>query len=188
MEKTLNKVEAMLKASGVASFLTDSVKDKVCHSVAIDIMNYYSDLIHDLIQQAKELEEIFELRHKADMRAITMWREKHPERELTLPDHADMVVWLLERLDKFEDTLKQEIVQNLSTALEIEQAKAEVAREIEKELLTDRGGKDIGQAETDLKANQLPTLYSYRQKHTLLVAKPSFRRLLRRWRENETTR
>ena len=49
MEKTLNEVEAILKASGIASFLPGSIKDTVCHGVAIDIMNYYSGLI----QQAK---------------------------------------------------------------------------------------------------------------------------------------
>ena len=62
MKKTLNEVEAILKASGVASFLPGSIKDTVCHSVAIDIMNYYSGLIQ------QELEKIFELRHKCGLR------------------------------------------------------------------------------------------------------------------------
>jgi hypothetical protein len=155
-------------------------------------------IFEPLIQQAKELEEIFELRHKADIRGITMWRGKHPERELTLPDHADMVAWLLERLDKFEETLKREIAQNLPKALEVEQARQEVAmemveeiekhiwykteigsvlaievkvrtilslliEEIKKELLTDINGRDTKQAEKDLVAHKLPTLFSYRQ-------------------------
>ena len=62
MEKTLNEVEAILKASGVASFLPGSIKDTVCHGIAIDIMNYYSGLIQ------QELEKIFELRHKCRRR------------------------------------------------------------------------------------------------------------------------
>jgi len=62
MEKTLNEVEAILKVSGVASFLPGSIKDMVCHGVAIDIMNYYSGLIQ------QELEKIFELRHKCGLR------------------------------------------------------------------------------------------------------------------------
>ena len=62
MEKTLNEVEAILKVSGVASFLPGSIKDMVCHSVAIDMVNYYSGLIQ------QELEKIFELRHKCGLR------------------------------------------------------------------------------------------------------------------------
>ena len=62
MKKTLNEVEAILKASGIASFLPGSIKDMVCHGVAIDIMNYYSSLIQ------QELEKIFELRHKCGRR------------------------------------------------------------------------------------------------------------------------
>ena len=62
MEKTLNEVEAILKVSGVASFLPGSIKDTVCHGVAIDIMNYYSGLIQ------QELEKIFELHHKCGLR------------------------------------------------------------------------------------------------------------------------
>ena len=62
MEKTLNEAEAILKVSGVASFLPGSIKDTVCHGVAMDIMNYYSSLIQ------QELEKIFELRHKCGLR------------------------------------------------------------------------------------------------------------------------
>ena len=49
-------------------------------------------------EQLAEYDLMFSLRHKADMRAIKMWRKGHPERSLVLPDHADMVCWLLERL------------------------------------------------------------------------------------------
>ena len=34
-----------------------------------------------------------------------LWREGHPERDLTMPDHADLVVWLLEQLDWYKDQL-----------------------------------------------------------------------------------
>lgn len=44
-----------------------------------------------------ELEAIFDLRWKADMRAVGMWRRRTGE-HLTLPDHADLVVWLLEEI------------------------------------------------------------------------------------------
>lgn len=42
----------------------------------------------------------FKLRWNADMRAIKQWRAAHPGNELVQPDHADMVVWLLEELDR----------------------------------------------------------------------------------------
>jgi DNA-binding transcriptional regulator YdaS (Cro superfamily) len=39
----------------------------------------------------------FDLRWKADMRAIKAWQEKTGE-ELVWPDHADLCVWLLAKL------------------------------------------------------------------------------------------
>lgn len=51
--------------------------------------------------EAAELQQTFDLRWKADMRAIQMWQEE-TGKELTWPDHADLCVWLLERLDKAE--------------------------------------------------------------------------------------
>ena len=41
----------------------------------------------------------FDIRWNADMRAIKRWQEAHPGNELVWPDHADMVVWLMEQLD-----------------------------------------------------------------------------------------
>lgn len=42
-----------------------------------------------------EMEQTFDLRWKADMRAIARWREANPGNELVMPDHADLVVWLM---------------------------------------------------------------------------------------------
>lgn len=47
-----------------------------------------------------EHELTFQLRHEADIRALKRWRSEAPGRELRMPDHADMVVWLLKELDK----------------------------------------------------------------------------------------
>ena len=55
---------------------------------------------HALRVERDELRATFDLRWEADMRAIKMWQEAHPGNELVWPDHADMVVWLLEQLDK----------------------------------------------------------------------------------------
>ena len=52
---------------------------------------------------AAELQATFNLRWDADMRAIKRWQAAGPDRELTWPDHADLVVWLLERLEARSD-------------------------------------------------------------------------------------
>lgn len=44
----------------------------------------------------------FDLRWKADMRAIKRWKEAGPDRDLTWPDHADLCVWLLEEIERLK--------------------------------------------------------------------------------------
>jgi hypothetical protein len=48
--------------------------------------------------EIKELQQSFDLRWKADMRAIKRWQEANPGKELVWPDHADLCVWLLDQL------------------------------------------------------------------------------------------
>jgi hypothetical protein len=37
--------------------------------------------------------------HQAsDQMALAQWRAAHPDSELTIPDHADLVIWLLDQL------------------------------------------------------------------------------------------
>lgn len=48
-------------------------------------------------EELREVQALFDLRWKADMRAIKQWQTAHPDRGNVWPDHADMVVWLLER-------------------------------------------------------------------------------------------
>lgn len=56
--------------------------------------------------EAKELQRTFDLRWKADMRGIKRWQEA-TGRTLTWPDHADAVVFLLEKLDAAETALTE---------------------------------------------------------------------------------
>lgn len=53
-----------------------------------------------------DLQRSFDLRWNADMRAIKRWQAAGPNRELTWPDHADLVVWLLERLEAAQRVLQ----------------------------------------------------------------------------------
>ena len=57
-----------------------------------------SDRVADAVEDSIEMNHIFDLRHKADMRGIKMWQEK-TGKNLTWPDHADIVVFLLEKID-----------------------------------------------------------------------------------------
>lgn len=76
---------------------------------------YHPSLVVDFLREAElrlraleaeaEREDLlasFDLRWKADARAIERWRAGHPERELRQPDHADLVVWLMEQLEALE--------------------------------------------------------------------------------------
>lgn len=50
-------------------------------------------------RERDELQSTFRVRWNADMRAIKRWQAAHPGKELTWPDHADLVVWLLAERD-----------------------------------------------------------------------------------------
>jgi len=60
------------------------------------------DEIATLKEQVKELEVTLDLIHDADMRAIKMWQEAHPDKENMWPDQAMMVCWLMERMRELE--------------------------------------------------------------------------------------
>lgn len=58
-------------------------------------------VLEEASTELREHEYSANLRWKADMRAIRRWQAA-TGRNMTWPDHADMVVWLLERLDAVE--------------------------------------------------------------------------------------
>lgn len=68
-----------------------------------DILNDKNTEITRLRAEVDELRQVFDMRWNADMRAIQRWREAHPGNDLVLPDHADLCVWLLEKLKPYED-------------------------------------------------------------------------------------
>lgn len=51
----------------------------------------------ELQAEVADLESTFELRWSADMRAIKRWQEATGRHD-TWPDHADLCVWLMERI------------------------------------------------------------------------------------------
>lgn len=56
-----------------------------------------ADTITALRAENEQYQRSFDLRWDATMRAIKRWQEAHPGNDLNWPDHADLVVWLLER-------------------------------------------------------------------------------------------
>jgi hypothetical protein len=71
----------------------------VDHSEAAEQIRRLQNQLASMKEDRDELQQGFDLRWAADMRAIKRWREAAPGRELTLPDHADLCVWLLEQLE-----------------------------------------------------------------------------------------
>jgi len=59
----------------------------------------YAQEREDLLDRVAELESLFDIRWKADQRAIKRWQDATGKHD-TWPDRADMVVWLLEERDR----------------------------------------------------------------------------------------
>lgn len=58
-------------------------------------------LLSEVLQDLEDYEQTFNLRWKADMRAIDRWHQAHPGRDHIWPDHADLCAWLM---DQWPDT------------------------------------------------------------------------------------
>jgi hypothetical protein len=57
------------------------------------------EVMADAADELESFEQSFDLRWNADMRAIKRWRAAGTRRELTMPDHVDLVMWLMEQLE-----------------------------------------------------------------------------------------
>lgn len=57
------------------------------------------------LEQLEESDKAFDLRWNSDMRAIKRWQEAHPGNDSVWPDHTDLSVWLLKRLEQCEAAL-----------------------------------------------------------------------------------
>ena len=59
-------------------------------------------------QELIEREHSFDLRWNADMRAIKLW-QKATGRTEVWPDHADLCVWLMEKLDRVKSSIIEDL-------------------------------------------------------------------------------
>jgi hypothetical protein len=69
------------------------------HLSAYDCVENLKDRCAKLQEETEAQHHSFLIRWKADMRAIDRWQAAHPGNDLVWPDHADLVVWLLEQLE-----------------------------------------------------------------------------------------
>ena len=68
---------------------------------------------HALLEEIDSLQSTFDIRWKADMRAIKRWQKAHsdnPGAELIWPDHADLVVWLMGETERWKTIHREEVV------------------------------------------------------------------------------
>lgn len=56
--------------------------------------------IVELAEEGERQLAQFDVRWAADMRAIKRWQEANPGNDLVWPDHADLVVWLIDVIDR----------------------------------------------------------------------------------------
>jgi hypothetical protein len=68
-----------------------------------DMMQYASDYITHLLGVLESNAQTFDMRWEAQLRGVERWREANPGNDLVMPDHADLIVWLLEQLDATPD-------------------------------------------------------------------------------------
>ena len=94
LKKTIRSIDDLLNPCGHTGL----------ESSACEICGYPvpSKLIAALKEKIKGLEVTLDLIHDADMRAIKMWQEAHPDKENMWPDQAMMVCWLMERVKDLE--------------------------------------------------------------------------------------
>lgn len=128
--------------------------------------------IAELTTEKAEQEASFDLRWKADMRAIKRWQEK-TGRTQVWPDHADLCVWLLERIKGLEASVRNQQGDNLcwfdgSPPIPPKAEFLESCRRYHDQIATQNGvlegGRTIAQLEArvvELEAERLP-LYSDR--------------------------
>jgi hypothetical protein len=74
-------------------------RPRVATAMLLNMASQYRVARLDRDEELAAMQQTFALRWEADMRAIKKWQAAHPDSDLCWPDHADLVVWLLDQLD-----------------------------------------------------------------------------------------
>lgn len=118
-DKALEQLADLVKAEREVERLTKELAKAQdgpcarCRDYEREPADYVEDAIEaegkvaELTKELAERDASFDLRWKADMRAIARWREESPvERDLLWPDHADKVVWLMGQLEAKDELIR----------------------------------------------------------------------------------
>lgn len=95
MSKTSELIEIAREA---AAWWRGATTADICAIPTSDLLDRLATALEQVQEDHDDLDRSFMVRWEADMRAIERWQDAGPGRALTWPDHADMVVWLLEQL------------------------------------------------------------------------------------------
>lgn len=80
--------------------LADVEKQRYRQRARAAITSYREHLKAEGMGDVEEMNALFDLQWEADRRATKMWQEANPGNDLVWPDRSNMVVWLLDELDK----------------------------------------------------------------------------------------
>jgi hypothetical protein len=92
----MKRIQVTLNSMGINAAVSETALPEL---IDLYLMAARNEGRRAAARQLADLEATFDLRWQADMRAIALWRAEAPGRELKQPDHADMVIWLLSKLE-----------------------------------------------------------------------------------------
>lgn len=99
LERQQGALDRLAGTASVDAFTELSPSDKARWFVVTGRREQaYKKRIQELEDALREAEESADLRHRADLRAVQMWRAA-TGKDLVHPDHADLCLWLMDRLD-----------------------------------------------------------------------------------------
>lgn len=87
----------------------------------MDEYHTYCGRCHDFTGEPVDQREQswFELRQAVDQMAVARWREEHPDSTMEIPDHGELIFWLLDqlaiqqRLDRVDTALARQLGQSI---------------------------------------------------------------------------
>jgi hypothetical protein len=102
-------IQAMAQIDGFASLLP-SRRQHAMKEGSVLMPSYATDRnenavvkrVQERLKSVDETEKFFRVHEKASLRAVAKWRADHPGQEMATPDYGDLLVYLMNRLAKYE--------------------------------------------------------------------------------------
>ena len=82
-------------ASEVRSYMFKTLDDDLIPAIGETYIAFGAACAHKAAERLGELERIFDLQWKSDMRAIKHWHSENPGYDLVWPDRKELTSWLL---------------------------------------------------------------------------------------------